>query len=319
MTQPSRCEFDYIFSIKSTQRSMQLKTTLCVALGLLAGLLGGTNTASAQDEAVVDATPPPAVDPTLAAAPDATPPEETMAEPEVKAEDIAAQTFLRKCMGCHTIGGGALTGPDLKPASGWPRKDLAAAIVRMEKNVGPIPETEVELLTDFISAPDAVERLAYEREQAALRHAAQLEPASAATGRQLFLGSMPLTNGGIACGACHQAGGRGGTLATSLEDAFTRIGETPLISTCENPGYPVMRAIYTPVPVTKQEAMHLVKYLEEVAVDPREASAIPLHMIGFLGAAALFFGAGWAHKSKAQGTRARLVAQPRRRDRADAA
>ncbi|MBX3179217.1 MAG: c-type cytochrome [Candidatus Hydrogenedentes bacterium] len=270
---------------------------IAAALALPCGVAGAQETAA---EAPAPETPAETAEAALA--PDA---------PAAAPEDVAAQAYATKCMGCHTIGGGALSGPDLKPSAAWPRKNLWDAIKRMEKNVGPMADEEIDLHTDFLLAVDAAERIAEAQKQAALRHAATMEPASADTGRALFLGRTPFANGGLACGACHQAGGRGGSLASSLEDAFTRLGEAPLMAACESPGYPVMRAMYldSAQPVTRQEALHVVKYLEQVSGQPQSAISIPLHLLGVLGAGGTVVLLATRYKKTPGGTRARLVAR----------
>jgi len=233
--------------------------------------------------------------------------------------DPVAQSYMMKCLACHSIGGGALSGPDLKPVSGWPRPQLREAIVRMEKNVGPMTEEEIDGYTDFLLDPQAAARLERERERRALVEAATLEPASAELGERLFHGTVPFANGGISCAACHQAGGRGGNVASSLEDAFTRLGKEPLMSACLNPGFPVMRAMYTPKPIQRQEAVHMVKYLETVAEDPQDEQFVPLYAMGFAGACLVMAGIGRGHENRLLGTRARLVARAHNKDTRDSA
>lgn len=240
-----------------------------------------------------------------AAAPAPVPPE---------AVDKGAQLFMLKCMGCHTIGGGLLSGPDLKPMSGWPRANLEAGIKRMEKNVGPISDEFVATMADFLLSPDAAARVKAAQQAVAMEQAAKLEPPSPEKGGALFLGRTAFVGGGIACAACHQAGGKGGSLAASLEDAYTRLGETPLLATCESPGYPVMRAIYTPRPVTKQEAVHLVAFLKSAAEKPRPPAHPPLSTVGILGGIGLTVAMAVRSGRKSNaGTRARMVAQAHQR------
>ncbi|MCC6145512.1 MAG: hypothetical protein IT368_17025 [Candidatus Hydrogenedentes bacterium] len=228
--------------------------------------------------------------------------------------------FARKCIGCHTIGGGALSGPDLKPVSNWPRPDLEAAIARMEKNVGPLGEQDVDVLADFLLKPDAAELLKQEQDRVAMQQAAQLAPPSPEEGRALFRGNKHFTNGGVACNACHDAGGYGGNLAVLLTDAATRLGKASIMSTIENPGFPIMRAIYANHPITKQEATHVFAYLESLAQQPmQQASTIPMHAIGLAGAIAAMIGVGALYRKRPAGTRARLVANSRSRTRRDAA
>jgi len=224
---------------------------------------------------------------------------------------------MMKCMGCHTLGGGALTGPDLKNSQSYPRQTVLDATKRMEKNVGPMSDEEVAALTDFLLSPEAGERIETQRALAAHREAATLEPGNAAKGKSLFAGRTAFLNGGVACAACHQAGGRGGNLAASLEDSYTRLGELPLMATVESPGFPVMRAIYTAHPVEKQEAVHLVKYLEMLSENPLPPSTLPLHAIGSVGAIAVLLLIGKTTKRRVAGTRRRLVSSANRRKSRD--
>ncbi len=251
--------------------------------------------------------------------PEAVPPPEESATQESAAavmpppEDSTAITFMMKCMGCHTLGGGALTGPDLKNSQSYPRQTVWDATKRMEKNVGPMSDEEVAALTDFLLSPDAGARIEAQRALVSLREAATLEPGNAVKGKALFGGHTAFLNGGVACAACHQAGGQGGNLAASLEDAYTRLGELPLMATVESPGFPVMRAIYTVHPVEKQESVHLVKYLETVAEDPLPPSTMPLHAIGGVGALAVLLLLGKATNRRVAGTRRRMVTSATRR------
>jgi mono/diheme cytochrome c family protein len=57
---------------------------------------------------------------------------------ETQAIDEAAQNYAMKCAGCHTIGGGKLTGPDLLPTRVWPKSELFTKIKLMEQRVGPM-------------------------------------------------------------------------------------------------------------------------------------------------------------------------------------
>ncbi|HUP43059.1 MAG TPA: hypothetical protein VM599_07605, partial [Thermoanaerobaculia bacterium] len=163
------------------------------------------------------------------------------AEAETPQEDLAADFYLSRCAGCHTIGEGELSGPDLLPSTGWPAPDLAKAVERMEKNVGPMTGDEVAFLVELLQDSEVKPRLSAARERQVMEMAATLEPASPAAGEALFHGGRALANGGVACSACHRAGGpgrvRGGTLAADLTDAATRLGEQALISAAENPGF----------------------------------------------------------------------------------
>jgi mono/diheme cytochrome c family protein len=244
-------------------------------------------------------------------------------EPE---EDLAADFYLSRCAGCHTIGEGALSGPDLAPATGWPAADLTKAVERMEKNVGPMTAEQVASVVELLKSEDVKPRLSAARERQVAEMAATLEPASPAAGEALFHGGRAFANGGVACSACHRAGGpgrvRGGTLAADLTGAATRLGEQALVAAAENPGFPLMRASYGSRPVTRQEAIHLAAYLEEVdeeTGDGRAAIAAAPNTAAWIGwggtgAAALFLAAMvLLYRGRNRGVRARLVRRAHQR------
>ena len=248
------------------------------------------------------------------------------AEAEAPEEDLAADFYLSRCAGCHTIGEGELSGPDLLPATGWPAPDLAKAVERMEKNVGPMIAEQVASVVELLKSEDVKPRLSAARERQVAEMAATLEPASPAAGEELFHGRRAFANRGVACSACHQAGRpgqvRGGTLAADLTDAATRLGEPALISAAENPGFPLMRASYASRPVTRQEAIHLAAYLEEVdeeTGDGRAATAAAPNTAAWIGwggtgAAVLFLAAMvLLYRGRNRGIRARLVRRAHQR------
>lgn len=229
------------------------------------------------------------------------------------AHDEAARVYMMKCMGCHTIGGGALSGPDLKNLPTYPRQTVVDGIWRMQQQVGPLMEEEVEMLTDLLMDGGAAQRLDAQRERVRMREAATLDPPDAGKGEALYFGRTAFANGALSCAGCHQAGGRGGNMAVSLEDSYTRLGPESLLSTTENPGFPVMRAIYEDYPVTRQEALHIVAYLEEVSADPAGPFSPPLHVAGLVGALGLMAVLGRKRAVRAAGTRARMVMDANRR------
>lgn len=207
------------------------------------------------------------------------------AEPAPEADPVA-DFYLSRCAGCHTVGGGRLTAPDLLPSTGWPAEDLALAVERMEKNVGPLTDEQVEGLVAFLRSPEVQPRIAAARERQVQEMAATLEPASPRLGQALFHGEELFGRGGVSCSACHRAGEHGGTLAVDLTDAHTRLGESALLSASTNPGFPLMQAAYREHPVSRQEAVHLVAYLEEIAPEKGSPSS-PVSLWGTLAAVAI--------------------------------
>lgn len=260
-----------------------------------------------------------AVEPTT---PEPATPEPAAPEPAAPEPDQTADFFLSRCAGCHTIGDGVLTGPDLQPSAQWPAADLTKAVERMEKNVGPMSGEQVAALVELLQDATVKQRLSQARERQVEEMAATLEPASPARGRALFHGAAPLRNGGVACFACHSAGQGGGTLAVALNDAGERLGEQALTSAAETPGFPLMRAAYAEHPVTRQEAVHVAAYLMQLsrqqAVAETSAATVPAGgaPVGVwgTGAAVLFLLAMMAlYRGRVRGVRAALVREATRR------
>jgi len=178
----------------------------------------------------------------------------------------AVNLYNDKCSGCHTVGGGALVGPDLKPSTAWGETDLTAAVKRMEKNVGTLSNDEVQSLVKLLKEPQLEKILKAESEKAIAaqeKSAVSDEPASSVSGASLFYGRQPLLNGGMACAACHSYAGQGGNLAPDLTAISEKLSEPALVSACQNTSFKLMKPAYADHPVTRQEALHLARFLRD--------------------------------------------------------
>ncbi|MEI6084815.1 MAG: c-type cytochrome [Verrucomicrobiota bacterium] len=204
--------------------------------------------------------------------------------------DRAATRYMNTCAGCHSLTGLRLNGPELSPTAAWPMTQLQTAIKRMEKNVGPLPDEDVTMLAELLKAPDVRERLKLEEARIQAQFAAKLEPPNATLGRQLFFGSEPFKNGGMACVACHVAAGQGGNLGPDLTGVFAKMGETPLVSAIEKTSFKIMAPHYRWHPVTRQEALHLSKYLSTLNPQVGPAATPTFLPVGAGGALAAFIG-----------------------------
>ena len=83
---------------------------------------------------------------------------------EASEEGLAADFYLSRCAGCHTVGEGELSGPDLLTSTQWPAPDLAKAVERMEKNVGPMTGDVVAFLVELLQDSEVKPRLSAARE-----------------------------------------------------------------------------------------------------------------------------------------------------------
>ncbi len=180
---------------------------------------------------------------------------------ETDSVDKPAEYFFYRCAGCHTVGGGKLTGPDLITSTKWEDSELKSAIKKMEKNVGPISEADLSGLVSFLKSLNVSSRIAQQKERVEAKLRASLPPASFDEGRKLFSGQKPLANGGPACYSCHLYKNAGGSLGFNLTTIKEKLAPVALQSAIENSSYKVMRAIYEKHPVTKEEALHLAEYL----------------------------------------------------------
>jgi mono/diheme cytochrome c family protein len=183
--------------------------------------------------------------------------------------DTVAARFLNSCAGCHSLTGLKLNGPELTPTAAWPEDQLKAAIKRMESKVGPLKDEDVTALVGLLKDPNVRNRLKAEEARIQAQFVAKLEPPNASIGHGLYFGSAPLRNGGMACVACHAVSGHGGNLGPDLTGVFARMGETPLVSAIEKANFKVMTTHYRWHPITRQESLHLTKYL--ASLDPNMA------------------------------------------------
>ncbi len=228
------------------------------------------------------------------------------AKPAPAKSDPAALLFSQKCAGCHTIGRGQLTGPDLAIAPTRAPAVLATNIKKMEDRVGPLAADQVGSLVALLRDAKAAARV-QAAEDAALQSTVKLDPPSAAAGRRLFEGRAVLQNGGMACASCHQVAGRGGSMARDLTDVQKRMGTAALVTAVEQPSFPIMRNTYRIHPVTRQEAVHLAKFLETQAARPAVPSSSPVPLFGGAGAFLFLAGMGLFYRNRNTGVRARLL------------
>lgn len=204
------------------------------------------------------------------------------------AQDSAGY-FQSNCASCHTIGGGALVGPDLQNLGqrrdrAWLLKFLAnpqavidsgdpyAKKMLAESNgvvmppVSGLDQSQTGALLDWIAGQSKGAQPA----GAAPSTEPVFTPADAALGRELALGRRPLANGGPACISCHAFRGApmlgGGTLGPDLTHEFTRLGGArPATAWLGSPPTPTMKSVYTKHALTPDEAHALTAYLQSLS------------------------------------------------------
>ncbi|MCP4139152.1 MAG: cytochrome c [Chloroflexi bacterium] len=233
---------------------------------------------------------------------------QTSAEPASQASGAGQDLFESNCMSCHTIGAGALVGPDLEGVLERRDREWLAEFIRVPDqiilsgdpiamemlaefnnvempNLG-LSESDVEALLVFLESSGDIELVAE----------APLPPGDIYRGEAIFAGGNALEKGGTPCIACHSVDNigflSGGVLGPDLTKVYTRYGEAGLAAAIKNIAFPTMRDVYVEKDLSDQEVADLLAYFADVDTGGKEDTASGASTIfwgvGLLGAAALF-------------------------------
>jgi mono/diheme cytochrome c family protein len=226
----------------------------------------------------------------------------------VHAEITGKEMFDKKCIGCHTIGGGDKGGPDLQGVTFKRTEQWIEHIIydpgRLTSMKDPV---HLELVKKYghampnlgISHDDAWKIIAYLKETDLAGAAAKPvgEPKEEKIvfteellqqGKALFTGEKHLSKRGAPCVACHAlrySGVRGGNWGIDLTEMYTNMGEEGLSGILKNPPFPGMKKMYEEKPLTDDEIKALVAFAKDAAV---RKEAAPPHFFPWAGIA--FFG-----------------------------
>ena len=208
-----------------------------------------------------------------------------------RAEAQETDAFFRQnCYSCHTIGGGRLTGPDLKGVAerkerAWlrsfilnPQSKLSAgdpyAVQLLEEARGVVMPTIIgmtaeraDYLLDMIEAESALEESNFMGLQISNE---PFTPDDVERGMALFTGRQGLTNKGAACIFCHIVPGIGGLGGGKLGPDLTRVyenlqGRTALSAWLLAPATTTMQSIFQDTPLEPNEIHSLVALFENRA------------------------------------------------------
>jgi mono/diheme cytochrome c family protein len=224
----------------------------------------------------------------------------------------AAADFKQNCMSCHTIGGGRLTGPDLKNVSqrkdrGWltafiqdPKSVIdggdayAQEILKASRGVmmptlTGMTKARAEALLALIDVESKLERSQFVGVQISER---PFTARDVEVGHGIFMGTVPLKNGGPSCMSCHTVQGiklfGGGTLAPDLTTVFERYqGRKTLSTWLSAPATPTMQSVFKKQALEGEEILALVAYFQStLARNPEDVSSERLNfiLIGLAGA-----------------------------------
>ena len=247
----------------------------------------------------------------------------------------APQYFRQNCMSCHTIGGGRLTGPDLKDVS--QRKDRVwlarfmldpkgmiasgdpyAAQLQQEARgvvmptVSGMSKERADALLDLIEAESKLEKSQFIGLQIP---DGPFSEADIALGRDIFLGRARLKNGGPSCVGCHTAIGLpglgGGRLGPDLSKVFERLeSRKTLGSWLLAPPTTTMQPVWRGHPLEAEEILPLVAYFEDVSRRGGEDTSparLNFFLIGLAGTVAALVGFDLAWRKRFRAVRRPMV------------
>jgi mono/diheme cytochrome c family protein len=202
----------------------------------------------------------------------------------------AADFFRENCVSCHTVGGGRLTGPDLKNVTQrkereWLVEFLQGPQAMMDK--GDPYALKLQQEARSVVMP-TVSGMSKDRAQAllAMLDAESKLPKSQFAGMQIsdrpftaydisqgkviFTGDRRLVNGGPACLSCHTVKGTGalggGRLAPDLSRVYERLqGRKPIAAWLFAPATPTMASVFRQHALKPEEILPLVAFFEDSA------------------------------------------------------
>lgn len=255
--------------------------------------------------------------------------------PAVAHAQDAAAYFKQNCVSCHTIGGGRLTGPDLKDVTA--RRDHAWLLRYMPNpkalidagdpvatqlfqeargvlmpTLPGLSRTMVDSLISLIEAESKLEKSQFVGLQISDR---PFTPQDIARGRALIRGELSQARGGPACFSCHTVRGvgalGGGRLGPDLTKVYERLqGRKALSVWLSAPATSTMQAVFRDTPLEAEEILPVVAYLEDAARQGSEDTGVGLVtflLLGLGGAAVLLVGMDGAWRNRFRAVRGPLV------------
>ena len=244
--------------------------------------------------------------------------------------------FQQNCKSCHTIGGGKLTGPDLKDVSkrrgqDWLIKfienpkaviesgdaDAKAMLEEYRITMPRSPGINLDLSEKLVRLIEAESKLEESQFKGLQVSNAPFTEADRKLGRDLFMGNVSLANKGTACISCHNVhdmpGLGGGKLgeAPDLTNVFERYkGRKVLSAWLMAPPSKTMEPIYKDHKLKGEEIHALVAYFEstagETTSDP-STQRVTFLLLGLAAAAVLVFAFDAIWKKRFQSVRQDLV------------
>jgi mono/diheme cytochrome c family protein len=256
--------------------------------------------------------------------------------PLTASAQTAIDFFQQNCTSCHTIGGGRLTGPDLKDVTkqkdrAWIEKFIQApaaviqsgdpfALQLQQDARGVVMPTipglngpMAQALLDLIESESALPKSRFAGMSISDR---PFVAADLALGMQLFRGERRLAGGGPACISCHTVGVLsdgigGGRLGPDLTLVYERLGGRKATAAwLSAPGTQTMQTVFRKHPLQSEEVLPLLAVFEDATRNSQPAdssSLVKFSMIGFAGLCVGLTIMGWAWRGRFRSVRRSLV------------
>mgnify|MGYP001585549054 CR=1 FL=1 len=248
---------------------------------------------------------------------------------------VPAQFFRQNCAACHTIGGGRITGPDLKNVSGRKDRQWLVKFIQNPKAVidagdpyatqllqdargvvmPQLPGMTLALADELINLIDTESKQDKSQFAGLQLSDRPFTPADIQRGHDLFTGQARLATGGPPCLSCHSVGGvgalGGGKLGPDLTLVYERLqGRKGLGTWLSAPATPTMQTVFRVTALAPEEIDPLLAFFEDATKRRAEADPVaPLtfFLLGLGGAVAGVVVFDFAWQRRFRSVRRRLV------------
>lgn len=155
---------------------------------------------------------------------------------------------------------------------------------------------------------------AFESEAVQPASAQAITAGNADHGRDLFMGYAHFENGGPPCMGCHSVGENGllggGAMGPNLTNVSSQRSQTEILAVLSNTGRkisPVMRPIYADHPLTWEEQVDLLAFLETSVGQPESDKELLVFGISLFGSVAAAVVIGFFYRGRMRGARRPLI------------
>jgi len=252
----------------------------------------------------------------------------------------AADFFRQNCVSCHTVGGGRLTGPDLKNVTQrkereWLVEFLQSPQTMMDKGdpyalklqqearsvvmptINGMSKDRAQALLTMLDAESKLPKSQFAGMQISDRPFTAYDISQ---GKTMFTGDRRLVNGGPPCISCHTVKGTGalggGRLAPDLTRVYERLqGRKAMAAWLFAPATPTMSTVFRQHGLKPEEILPLVAFFEDSARrggQDDSAARLNFFLLGLAGSALGLVVMDAAWKRRFRSVRRELVENAKR-------